>query len=268
MCVFVYHVGQKYASDSPGIVGECIAIMAFECAKYQVDVIAGDGNKACYYTTPKSPGVPTYQHSLLQFWINRMMGVATQAMGKIHDRTSPPIRVKHFISCSYRDLDFLATHLDGITTATYTEELITKTADKGDCCMLSVVEWGHSRLMNEEYPELFEDEDHMNYVGEFYFKVNETCLHGDHNIFMVAPNDRDAHNPILVHLNPSDMSWNERHQYKPSQMKMRNHDKRKERQKANKRKAYEDQASNYQGNIGWGGSSSSSSRPWRTSYWR
>ena len=104
--VCVYHVGQKYASDSPGIVGECTAIMAFECAKYQVDVIAGDGNKACYYTTPKSPGVPTYQRSLLQFWINRMMGVATQAMRKNHDRTCPPIRVKHFISCSYRILIF------------------------------------------------------------------------------------------------------------------------------------------------------------------
>ena len=75
-----------------------------------------------------------------------------------------------------------------------------KTNGKGDCCMLTVVEWGHSRLMCEEHPEDFEDEDHMNYVGEFYFKVNETCLHGDHNIFMVAPNDRDAHNPILIHL--------------------------------------------------------------------
>ena len=211
--VCVFHVGQKYASDSPGIVGECIAIMAWECARYQVDVIAGDGNKACYYTTPKSPGVPRYQHSLLQFWISRMMGVATQAMRKNHDRTCPPTRVKHFISCSYRDLDFLATHLDGITTATYTEEHMKKTDGKGDCCMLSVVEWGHSRLENEECLSDFDDEDHMNYVGEFYFKVNETCLHGDHNICMVAPNDRDAHNPILVHLDPSDMSWNERHHY-------------------------------------------------------
>jgi len=61
--VCVYHVGQKYASDSAGIVGECIAVMAFECARYQVDVIAGDGNKACYFTTPKTPGAPTYQHS-------------------------------------------------------------------------------------------------------------------------------------------------------------------------------------------------------------
>ena len=75
--VCVFHVGQKYASESSGIVGECLAIMAFECARYQVDVIAGDGNKACHFTTPKSPGVPTYEHSLLQYWINKMMNVAT-----------------------------------------------------------------------------------------------------------------------------------------------------------------------------------------------
>ena len=56
--VCVYHVGQRYASDSPGIVGECLAVMAFECARYQVDFIAGDGNKACYYTTPKSSRCP------------------------------------------------------------------------------------------------------------------------------------------------------------------------------------------------------------------
>ena len=97
--------------------------------------------------------------------------------------------------------------------------------------------------------------------GELYFKVNETCLHGDHNIFMVAPNDRDAHNPILVHLDPSDP-------YKPANMKMKYAEKRKERQKEKKKKAYEDQASTYQGNTGWGGSSSSSSRPWRSSDWR
>ena len=85
--------------------------------------------------------------------------------------------------------------------------------------------------MYEEDVANFDDEDHMNYVGEFYFKVNETCLHGDHNIFMVAPNDRDAHNPILVHLNPSDMTWNERAKYKPGQMKMKRKQQRKETQR-------------------------------------
>jgi hypothetical protein len=51
--VCVYHVGQKHVSDCPGITGESIACMAFKCARYQVDVIAGDGNKACYLSTPK-----------------------------------------------------------------------------------------------------------------------------------------------------------------------------------------------------------------------
>ena len=76
-------------------------------------------------------------------------------------------------------------------------------------CILTVVEWDHSCLVCEEYPEYYKDEDHINYMSEFYFKVNEICLYGDHNIFMVAPNDRDVYNPILIYLDPSDMSWNE-----------------------------------------------------------
>ena len=63
-CVCVYHVGQKHVGDSPGTTGECIACMAFECARCQVDVTAGDGNKACYLATPKSGRVPTYECSL------------------------------------------------------------------------------------------------------------------------------------------------------------------------------------------------------------
>ena len=134
--------------------------MAFECARYQVDAIAGDGNKACYLATPKSGGVPTYECSLLQYWINKMMNVATQSRRK-HFGDYPPVRVKHFISCSYRDLDFLATHLDGIATATYTAELAKKTEDRGDCCMLSIVEWGHARLEYEEDISKFDDQHHM-----------------------------------------------------------------------------------------------------------
>ena len=143
--------------------------------------------------------VPTYECSLLQYWLNKMMDVATQARRK-HFGEVPLVRVKHFISCSYRELDFLATHLDGITTDTYTAELVTKTLDHGDCCMMSIVEWGHARLEYEDDISRFDDEDHMNFTGEFTVRVNETCLTSDHKIFMVAPTDRDAHNPILVHF--------------------------------------------------------------------
>ena len=266
--VCVYHVGQKYVGDSPGITGECIACMALECARYQVDVVAGDGNKACYLASPKSGGVPTYETSLLQYWINKMMTVATQTRNK-HFGICPPVRVKHFISCSFRDLDFLATHLGGITTETYTAELVTKILDHGDCCMMSIVEWGHARLEYWEDITRFDDQDHMDYTvytGEFTFRVNETCLTSDHNIFMVAPTDRDAHNPILVHLKPADMVWGERRSYVPFEMKRRCHEKRKEIKNTNKRKGFEE--STLQDWSDWpqtghGGSSSSSSRTWR-----
>jgi hypothetical protein len=75
--------------------------------------------------------------------------------------------------------------------------------------MMSIVEWGHASLEYSEDVSQFDDQDHMDYIGEFTFKVNETCLSSDHNIFMVAPTDSDAHNPILVHLKPSDMLWRE-----------------------------------------------------------
>ena len=156
--VCVYHVGQKHVSDSPGTTCESIACMAFECARYQVDMIAGDWNKACYLATPKAGGVPTYEGSLLQYWISKMMNVATQSRRK-HFGNCPPVRVKHFISCSYRDLDFLATHLDGITTETHTAELAKKTKDRGDCCMLSIVEGGHARLECEEDVSNFDDHE-------------------------------------------------------------------------------------------------------------
>jgi hypothetical protein len=213
MCrVCFYHVGQDSISKSPGICGEALACMSFECIRFQVDVIAGDGNKACYLATPKAGGCPTYEVSLLQFWINCMIHTATKARIKNYGK-APDVRVKHFISCTYKDLEFLAKHLRGITTNTYTHELAKKTENVGDCCMMSVCAWGHARLESEEDINDFGDQDHMDFVGEFSCSVNETCLSCDHNIFMVAPAGTDAHNPLLIHLKPSDMEWKEKRSY-------------------------------------------------------
>jgi len=80
---------------------------------------------------------------------------------------------------------------------------------------------------------------------------------------MVAPTDRDPHNPTVVHLKPSDMLRSEKCQYIPSQMKMRRHDTRKKKQRQNKRKGYDDQAWSDWRSSGYGGSSASSSTAWR-----
>ena len=143
---------------------------------------------------------------------------------------------------------------------TYTAERAKKTEDHCDCCMMSIVECGHARLEYEDDLSQFDDQDHMDYTGEFSFRVNETCLTSDHNSFMVAPTDRDSHNPILVHLNPSEMVWGERRNYIPYEMKRRRHEKRRKIQKANKRKGHEESDWNDWSNwpqTGYGGSSAS-----------
>jgi len=207
-----------------------------------------------------------------------MIHTATQSRLKNYGK-APPVRVKHFISCSYKDLVFLAHHLRGIKTETYTPEIAKKTEGVGDYCMMSICEWGHARLEFEEDINNFDDQDHMHHVGEFTFSVNETCLSCDHNIFMVAPIDTDAHNPLLVYLKPSDMAWKERHAYVPPAKTIQRKERRKDIQKQNKRKGQgfgdgpllDSSWDNWDGrptwaqdsNTGYGGSSSSSTRQWR-----
>ena len=226
--VCVYHVGQNNISKLPGICGEALAC-------FQVDVIAGDGNKACYLATPKAGGCPTYGVSLLQCWINRMIHTVAKARLKSCWK-APAVRVKHFISCSYKGLAFLTKHLRGISTNTCTHELAKKTENAGDCCMMSICEWGYARLEFEEDINEFDDQDHMDFVGKFSFSVNETRLSCDYYIFIVAPMDIDSHNPLLVHLDPSDMNWKERHSYVPPHKKIERKERRKDKQKSNKRK--------------------------------
>ena len=90
--------------------------------------MAGDGNKAAYLSTPKNPGCPTYEVSLTQFWINKMIHTATQSRLKNYG-PSPPIWAKHFISCSYNDLVHLNRHLRGIKVDTCTAEVVQRLMD-------------------------------------------------------------------------------------------------------------------------------------------
>ena len=54
-----------------------------------------------------------------------------------------------------------------------------KTEGYGDCCMFTMLEWGHSRNdFSEDVNDFDDDDDHMDFEGAFSFHVNETCLHG------------------------------------------------------------------------------------------
>ena len=59
--VCVYHINQDHVARPAALCGEIIATMCYECMHFQIDVLAGDGNKAAYLCTPKRPGCPTYE---------------------------------------------------------------------------------------------------------------------------------------------------------------------------------------------------------------
>ena len=86
---------------------------------------------------------------------------------------------------------------------------------------------------------------------------------------MAAPTDKDAHNPLLVHLKPTDMEWKEKRSYIPPQKKQERKERRKAIQKSNRIKGFgegpllDESWSNWDGSAEWvqddtghGGSSS------------
>ena len=201
-----------------------------------------------------------------------MIHSATQSKSRLKNYgKAPPVPVKHFVSCSYQDLVFSAQNLRGIKTETFTAEL---TGSVGDCCMMSICEWGPTRLEFAEYIDYFHDQEHMGHVGEFSCSVNETCLSCDHHIFMVAPSDNEAHKPLLVHFK---MGWKKKHAYVLPTKKIQPKERRKNIRKQNKRKGFGDGPlldsswDNWDGrltwaqdsNTGFGGSPPSSARQWR-----
>ena len=192
-----------------------------------------------------------------------MINTATQARTKKHG-PSPKVRAKHFITCSYNDLVHLNHHLRGTKTEDYTAELAKKTDGYGDCCMLAMLEQGHARNIFSEDVNDFDDEDHMNHLGEFTFQVNEVCPSGDSKSLLISQDDKDSHNPLLVHFTPSEMTWNEARQYAPWQTKQARNQRQKEQEKANKRKSFQEQ----EGQDQYYGQSSSaaSSSTWRPRY--
>ena len=96
---------------------------------------------------------------------------------------------------------------------------------------------GHSRNDFSEDVALYDDEDYMDYEGEF-FQVNETCLHGNSKSFLISQDDRDFRNPMLVHLTTQEMTWNEARQYVHWEKRYQRNQDRKAKQKANKRKSF------------------------------
>lgn len=74
---------------------------------------------------------------------------------------------------------------------------------------MNVLECGHIQKSARHDICRYDDEDHVEFVGEFYFSVNKSPILPNHNIYNHVAFDRDAHRSLVVHFTPSDMSHGE-----------------------------------------------------------
>ena len=81
----------------------------------------------------------------------------------------------------------------------------------------------------------------LGFRGWVFFQVNEICLHGSSKSFLISQDDKDSHNPMLIHVTTQEMTWNEARQYQHWQQTQARNQRRKEKQKANNRKPFQEQ---------------------------
>ena len=264
---------QDSISKPPGICGEILARLAFECARFQADVIAGDGNTEQSMLLSNSE---SWRSSHVRMQSLTILDQQNDEHGDtVKTQELRGITTNKKSSTLYPVVQLTSMELQLMHTLLNLRRRQRIQVIVAWCLFVSgdMQDWNMRKMLAASY---FDDQDHMDHVGESTFTVNETCLTSDHNIFMVAPTDKDAHNPILVHLKPSDMEWRENRSYIPHQKKQERKGRRKAIQKSNKRNGFGDGQlldeswSNWDGSGEWvqddtgqGGSSSSTSCAWR-----
>lgn len=117
MRVCVYRVNNNALSSSTSMVGEAIATMMWECVVFQTDIIAGEGNKACYvHPKNKERGMSLkYEQSpavLASTFCEQRAAVTIEALREAGSSSS--VQVKSFISAPYEELKFVEEEFDGL----------------------------------------------------------------------------------------------------------------------------------------------------------
>ena len=138
------------------------------------------------------------------------------------------MNVRQFHSISYLDLKYLHETSEG--KADLDPDVRRKTDRMGDCCLLTFFEYGLSTPVTSFY----DGENTPNL--EYNYNVKELLLYLTNDILMLREKDADARCPILVTIEPSDMTNQEKKAFLTGETKKQRSASRKELQKANKAK--------------------------------
>ena len=224
--VCIYHVNNAEAGKSHSITGECLAHMMYECAIHQVSVIGGDANKMAYQKQGQQKNA-SYGMSTLQFWLDRMEQTINQGFKKQVPDAVRNMNVRQFHSISFLDLLELRKKLENVVNVD--PRVREETQYVGDCCTLTFIEFGLSMERDDFYDRNISDD------LEYKYNVNEELFYLTNDILLLKEKDTDSHCPILVSIEPVDMSRQER-SFLNVETKKRKAEQRKEHQKARKAK--------------------------------
>ena len=224
--VCVYHVDHDSAGKSHGVTGEVFAHMLFECICHQVTIVGGDANRLCYQKSGKQLN-SSYSMSTCQFWTERMEQTMDRYFKDVL-QNNKDFNVRQFHSMSYLDLKYLQDTIGG--RQDLQRDVRDETDQIGNCCLLTFFEYGLSTPA-----EIFQDGNNSD-VLEYKYSVNELLFYLTNDVLLLREKDKDAHCPLLVTIEPSDMTNKEKRTFNTVEQKKQRAANRKEIQKLNKAK--------------------------------
>ena len=117
-------------------------------------------------------------------------------------KNNKDFNVRQFHSISFLDLKYLRENIGGL--ADLAHDVRQETDKIGDCCLLTFFEYGLSTPA-----ETFNDGNNNDGL-EYIYSVNELLFYLTNDILLLREKDAGAHCPLLVTIEPSDMSKKKR----------------------------------------------------------
>ena len=165
--------------------------------------------------------------STVQFWFDRMELTMDRYFKTLFPDTVRDLNARQFHSMSFLDLLELREKLEGIVDVD--PQVRQETQNIGDCCTLTFFEFGLSMQKDG-----FHDKDQAGQLDRY--SVNEKLFHLTDDILLLKEKDTDSHCPILVTIEPSDLTNQEKKSFGTEEARKNRADKRKAEQNARKAK--------------------------------
>ena len=197
--------------------------MMYECVVHQVTIVGGDANRMAYQKAGQQL-FASYGMSTVQFWLDRMELTMDCYFKMLFPDTVRDLNARQFHSISFLDLLELREKLEGIVDVD--PQVREETQYVGDCCTLTFFEFGFSMQKDG-----FHDKDQAGEL-EYKYSVNEKLFYLTNDILLLKEKDKDSHCPILVTIEPLDMTNQEKKSFGTDEARKNRADKRKAEQKA------------------------------------